>query len=131
MAKSSLKTVDDYIASQPEAAQPALTQVRNAIRKALPSAEEVISYNIPTYKLDGAMVIYFAGWKQHYSLYPAGARLLAAFKDDLAAYEINKSTIRFALSAPVPVQLIQRIVKFRVTETADREKAGAKSRPKR
>jgi uncharacterized protein YdhG (YjbR/CyaY superfamily) len=131
MAKSSLKTVDDYIASQPEAAQPALTQVRNAIRKALPSAEEVISYNIPTYKLDGAMVIYFAGWKQHYSLYPAGARLLAAFKDDLAAYEINKSTIRFALSAPVPVQLIQRIVKFRVTETADREKARAKRQTKR
>jgi uncharacterized protein YdhG (YjbR/CyaY superfamily) len=131
MPKSGLKTVDDYIASQPEAAQPALTQVRNAIRKALPSAEEVISYNIPTYKLDGAMVIYFAGWKQHYSLYPAGARLLAAFKDDLAAYEINKSTIRFALSAPVPVQLIQRIVKFRVTETADREKARAKRQTKR
>ena len=131
MAKSGLKTVDDYIASQPEAAQPALTQVRNAIRKALPAAEEVISYNIPTYKLDGAMVIYFAGWKQHYSLYPAGARLLAAFKDDLAAYEINKSTIRFALSAPVPVQLIQRIVKFRVTETADREKARAKRQTKR
>jgi uncharacterized protein YdhG (YjbR/CyaY superfamily) len=131
MPKSGLKTVDDYIASQPEAAQPALTQVRNAIRKALPAAEEVISYNIPTYKLDGAMVIYFAGWKQHYSLYPAGARLLAAFKDDLAAYEINKSTIRFALSAPVPVQLIQRIVKFRVTETADREKARAKRQTKR
>jgi uncharacterized protein YdhG (YjbR/CyaY superfamily) len=131
MAKSAPKTVDDYIASQPEAARPALTQVRNAIRKALASAEEGISYNIPTYKLDGAMVIYFAGWKQHYSLYPAGARLLAAFKDDLAAYEINKSTIRFPLSAPVPVRLIQRIVKFRVTEAADREKARAKSRPRR
>jgi uncharacterized protein YdhG (YjbR/CyaY superfamily) len=130
MAKSAPKTVDDYIASQPEAAQPALTQVRNAIRKALPAAEEVISYNIPTYKLDGAMVIYFAGWKQHYSLYPAGARLLAAFKDDLAPYEINKSTIRFPLSAPVPVKLIQRIVKFRVTEAAARGKARAKSQTK-
>ncbi len=130
MAKSAPKTVDDYIASQPEAAQPALTQVRNAIRKALPAAEEVISYNIPTYKIDGAMVIYFAGWKQHYSLYPAGARLLAAFKDDLAPYEINKSTIRFPLSAPVPVKLIQRIVKFRVTEAADRRKARAKSQTK-
>jgi uncharacterized protein YdhG (YjbR/CyaY superfamily) len=131
MAKSGLKTVDGYIASQPEAAQPALTQVRDAIRKALPAAEEVISYNIPTYKLDGAMVIYFAGWKQHYSLYPAGARLLAAFKDELTPYQINKSTIRFPLSAPVPVKLIQRIVKFRVTEAADREKARTKSRTKR
>jgi uncharacterized protein YdhG (YjbR/CyaY superfamily) len=127
MAKSGLKTVDDYIASQPEAARPALTQVRNAIRKALPAAEEVISYNIPTYKLDGVMVIYFAGWKQHYSLYPAGARLLAAFKDELTAYQINKSTIRFQLSAPVPVKLIQRIVKFRVTEAADRQKTRAKT----
>jgi uncharacterized protein YdhG (YjbR/CyaY superfamily) len=131
MAKSGLKTVDDYIASQPEAARPALTQVRNAIRKALPAAEEVISYNIPTYKLDGVMVIYFAGWKQHYSLYPAGARLLAAFKDELTAYQINKSTIRFQLSAPVPVKLIQRIVKFRVTEAADRQKTRAKTLTKR
>lgn len=131
MAKSSIKTVDDYIASQPETAQPALTQVRDAIHKALPSAEEVISYNIPTYKLQGAMVIYFAGWKQHYSLYPAGARLLAAFQKDLAPYEIKKSTIRFPLSAPVPAKLIQRIVKYRVEEAADREKARAKSRPKR
>jgi uncharacterized protein YdhG (YjbR/CyaY superfamily) len=131
MAKTSIKTVDDYIESQPEASRPALTQVRNAIRNALPSAEEVISYNIPTYKLDGAMVIYFAGWKQHYSLYPAGARLLAAFQKDLAPYEINKSTIRFPLSAPVPAQLIQRIVKFRVTEAADREKTLAKPRAKR
>jgi uncharacterized protein YdhG (YjbR/CyaY superfamily) len=131
MAKSSIKTVDDYIASQPEAAQPALTQVRDAIRKALPSAEEVISYNIPTYKLNGAMVIYFAGWKQHYSLYPAGARLLAAFQKDLAPYEINKSTIRFPLSQPVPVKLIQRIAKFRIAEAADREKTRAKPRAKR
>ena len=130
MAKSSPQTVDDYIASQPEAAQPALTQVRNAIRKALPAAEEVISYNIPTYKLDGAMVIYFAGWKHHYSLYPAGARLLAAFQEDLAPYEIKKSTIRFPLSEPVPARLIQRIVKFRVTEAADREKSGRKEPPK-
>ena len=131
MAKTSIKTVDDYIESQPEASRPALTQVRNAIRNALPSAEEVISYNIPTYKLDGAMVIYFAGWKQHYSLYPAGARLLAAFQKDLAPYEINKSTIRFPLSAPVTAKLIQRIVKFRVTEAADREKTLAKPRAKR
>ena len=77
------------------------------------------------------MVIYFAGWKQHYSLYPAGARLLAAFKDELTAYQINKSTIRFQLSAPVPVKLIQRIVKFRVTEAADRQKTRAKTPTKR
>ncbi len=122
--------MDDYIASQPEAAQPALTQVRNAIRKALPAAEEVISYNIPTYKLDGAMVIYFAGWKHHYSLYPAGARLLAAFQEDLAPYEIKKSTIRFPLSEPVPARLIQRIVEVPCHRGRGPRKVRAKSRPK-
>lgn len=122
MAKSSIHTVDEYIAAQPEAARFALTKVRNAIRKALPAAEEVISYNMPTYKIDSAAVIYFAGWKQHYSLYPAGARLVASFKDELAACQINKSTIRFPLSEPVPAKLIQCIVKFRLAEIANRGK---------
>jgi uncharacterized protein YdhG (YjbR/CyaY superfamily) len=126
MAKSGIRTVPDYIAAQPEAARPALTQVRNAIRKALPEAEELISYNMPTYKLDGVIVIHFAGWKQHYSLYPTGARLQAAFRKELAACKINKSTIRFPLSEPVPVRLIQRIVEFRIAETARRAKSRKK-----
>ena len=89
MAKTKIKSkdkhsVDDYIASQPEAVQGTLERVRSAIRKAVPTAEEVISYKIPCYKLPGGPVIFFAGWKQHYSLYPANARLIAAFKDELA-----------------------------------------------
>src|SRR5208282_5246175 len=102
MAKSDFKSVDEYIASQPDAVQRILNLVRSTIRKALPRAEEVISYKMPTYNLQGEAVLYFAGWKQHYSLYPAGARLVAAFRDELASYKINKSTIRFPLSAPVP-----------------------------
>jgi uncharacterized protein YdhG (YjbR/CyaY superfamily) len=70
-------------------------------------------------------VVYFAGWKQHYSLYPATDHLVAAFKDDLAPYEINKRTIRFPLSEPVPVKLIERIAKFRAKEAAERETAKA------
>jgi uncharacterized protein YdhG (YjbR/CyaY superfamily) len=73
MAKTDFKSVDEYIASQPEAAQGVLELVRSSIRKAVPNAEESISYKIPTYKLRGDPVIYFAGWKQHYSLYPATA----------------------------------------------------------
>ncbi|MEO8127162.1 MAG: DUF1801 domain-containing protein [Bryobacteraceae bacterium] len=111
-------SVDEYIASQPEAAREPLSHVRAAIRKAVPKAEESISYNIPTYKLKDERLIYFAGWKRHYSLYPASAVLLAAFKDDLVPYEINKSTIRFSLSEPVPAELIRRIAKFRVKEIA-------------
>ena len=125
MAKTDFKSVDEYIASQPEAAQGVLKRVRSTISKALPGAEEGISYKMPTYKRQGEPVIYFAGWKQHYSLYPASARLIAAFKDDLAPYEINKATIRFPLSGTVSVKLIERIVKFRAKEVAEREKAGA------
>ena|SRR5215471_1083721 len=125
MAKDDFKSVDDYIASQPEDAQDALRLVRKTIRKALPKAEEVISYKIPAYKLHGGTVIYFAGWKQHYSLYPAGARLVAALKDELAPYELSKGTIRFPLSQPVPVKLIERIAKFRAKEAAERGKTKA------
>jgi uncharacterized protein YdhG (YjbR/CyaY superfamily) len=125
MAKTNFKSVDEYIASQPEASQGILTRVRNTIREAVPGAEEVISYKIPAYKLHSGPVLYFAGWKQHYSLYPATGRVVAAFKDELASYQVNKGTIRFPLSQPVPVKLIGRIAKFRAREVAEREKARA------
>ncbi len=67
MARTKFKSVDAYIASQPGAVQGVLKIVRGTIRKAIPSAEEVISYNIPAYKLHGSLVLYFAGWKHHYS----------------------------------------------------------------
>ena len=90
------------------------------MRKALPRAEEVISYQIPAYKLNGRVVIYFAGWKEHYSIYPAQRRLVAAFKTRLAPYEVNnKGTIRFPLSEPVPARLIEAIAKFRAMEVTE------------
>jgi uncharacterized protein YdhG (YjbR/CyaY superfamily) len=121
MPKTSFESVDEYIASQPEAARSALVRVRAAIRKALPHAEEVISYNMPTCKISGASVLFFAGWKKHYSLYPAGERLVAEFKEDLAPYEFTKGTIRFPLSEPVPVKLIERIARFRAKEILKKE----------
>lgn len=132
MAKTDFKSVDEYIAAQPTGAREALQRVRGAIRKALPDADEVISYQIPTYKLAGAAAIYFAGWKEHYSLYPATGRLVEAFEDELAGYEISKGTIRFPLSRAVPVKLIERIAKFRAEETLARQraKAGAKASAK-
>jgi uncharacterized protein YdhG (YjbR/CyaY superfamily) len=104
MAKTDFKSVDEYIASQPEAVQGVLKRVRSTIRKAVPGAEEVISYRIPTYKLHGGPVLYFAGWKQHYSLYPVTDHVVAACNDDLVPYQVNKGTIRFPLSQPVPVK---------------------------
>jgi uncharacterized protein YdhG (YjbR/CyaY superfamily) len=121
MGKANCANVDEYISAQPETAQLVLQLVRSALRKALPGAEEVISYNIPAYRLHGEIVLYFAGWKQHYSFYPVGDRMVAAFKDQLASYMVSKGTIRFPLSEPVPVKLIERIAKFRAKEAVRRE----------
>ena len=96
----------------------------------MPEAAEVISYKMPTYKLRGNRVLYFAGWKQHYALYAATDSVVAAFKHELAPYEVDKGTIRFPLSAPVPVRLIDRIAKFRAKEVLEREEAKAPA-PKR
>jgi uncharacterized protein YdhG (YjbR/CyaY superfamily) len=80
------KPIDKYIAGLPRTTQTALKRVLSAIRKAVPRAEELISYGMPTYKLDVGFVLAFAGWKQHYSLYPSNDRLVAAFKNELAPY---------------------------------------------
>jgi uncharacterized protein YdhG (YjbR/CyaY superfamily) len=117
---AAFKSVDDYIAAQPESARAVLSRVRGAIREALPKAEETIAYNMPTYKQGGETVIHFAAWKKHFSLYPASAKLLALFKKELAGATINKSTIRFARADPAPAKLIGRIAKYRVKELAQR-----------
>ncbi len=121
--------IDAYIAALPREVQSVLNRVRNVIRKAVPGADEGISYGIPTYKLHGRPVIYFAAWKQHYSLYPSNDSLAAAFKDELSPYEVNKGTIRFPLSEPVPAKLIAAVAKFRAKEVRDHEKARA-ARPR-
>jgi uncharacterized protein YdhG (YjbR/CyaY superfamily) len=123
MAQTDFKSVGAYIQTHPKDVQAILRRVRSTLRKALPRAEEAISYQIPTYKLHGGNVVYFAGWKQHYSLYPANDRLVAALKDELAPYKISKGTIRFPLSEPVPTKLIERIAKFLATEAVARARA--------
>jgi uncharacterized protein YdhG (YjbR/CyaY superfamily) len=128
LAKTNFKSVDEYISSQPDAVQGILGLVRSTIRNALPGADEAISYHIPTYKLHGGAVLYFAGWKQHYSLYPASKHLVSAFKEELASYKVDKGTIRFPLSKPVPVKLIERIARFREKEAANRAKVAAPKR---
>jgi uncharacterized protein YdhG (YjbR/CyaY superfamily) len=133
VARTDYKSVDEYIASQPKAAQRTLEQVRRIIRKAIPGADEVISYQIPAYKLHGRTVLYFAGWKQHYSLYPFTDPLIAAFKRKLVApIEVNnKGTIRFPLSDPVPAKLIEAVARFRAKEVVEREKARQAAAKKR
>lgn len=124
MATTDFKSVDDYLASQPENVRGILERVRGIIRGALPGAAEVISYQIPTYKLDGKAVIYFAGWKEHYSLYPVNDRVKAAFEGEIAQYKLGKGTIRFPLFDPIPAKLIERIARFLAEEASETGRPG-------
>jgi uncharacterized protein YdhG (YjbR/CyaY superfamily) len=121
MEKARASTIDEYIAMQPAAAQIVLGRVRGAIAKAVPDAEECISYQIPAFKLHGRVLLYFAGWKEHYSVYPASDEMVAAFDGELDAYRVSKGTLRFPLSDPVPTKLIGRIAKFRAEEIVARK----------
>jgi uncharacterized protein YdhG (YjbR/CyaY superfamily) len=124
MSKARPKSVAEYIAAQPKASQPALRNVRSVIRKTLPEAEEVISYGMPAYRVHGYVALFFAGWRDHYSLYPVNDRLVALLGRQSASYEVNdKGTIRFPLSEPVPAKLIAAIAKAKAHEAAVRRKA--------
>jgi uncharacterized protein YdhG (YjbR/CyaY superfamily) len=128
ITKTGFQSVDEYIAAHPESVRRILERVRSTIRRAVPEAREVISYRMPTYTLDGARLLYFAVWKHHNSIYATTEKVVAAFQDQLASYEIDKGTIRFPLSKPVPVKLIGRIAKFRVREVAGRGTAKSAAR---
>jgi uncharacterized protein YdhG (YjbR/CyaY superfamily) len=109
-------SVRAYIASKPRASRASLEAVRQAIRRALPQADEGLAYQMPAYTLNGVGVLYFAGWTSHYSLYPASDALVQAFAKELAPYERRKGTLKFPLSEPVPVRLIERIARFRARQ---------------
>jgi uncharacterized protein YdhG (YjbR/CyaY superfamily) len=111
VARADVNLVDAYIAKQPGEVQPVLQRVRRIIRRVLPDADETISYQIPTYKLQGQYVVYFAGWRQHWSLYPVTGAARSALGSELAPYEFSKGTVRFSLADPVPVKLVERIVR--------------------
>lgn len=121
-----MASVREYIASKPKESRASLEAVRRAILKAIPGAEEGLAYQMPAYTLNGVGVLYFAGWKAHYSLYPASDALAAEFAKELAPYERSKGTIKFPLSEPVPVRLIERIAKFRAQQVSTRHGTGAK-----
>ena len=129
------KSVDEYIAVQPEAMRAKLEQLRAAIRKAVPDAVEGIGYRMPGYKLRGKPMLYFAGFKEHYSLFAASGTFFEALEDELRGYELRKGTVHFPLSKPVPVRLISRVAKLRAAGIAatvkspllHREKARHKS----
>lgn len=120
--------IDEYIEDFPANVRKILQKIRKTIQKAAPDATEVISYQMPAFKLN-RVFIYFAGYKKHVSVYPA-PRGVAAFKKELAEYEGGKGTVQFPLDHPVPYDLITRIVKYRVEEdsASTRKKATTSSK---
>ena len=107
------RSVDEYLADQPEPVRAKLEQVRAVIRKAVPEAVEGVAYRMPGYKLQGKPLLYFAAFRNHYSLFAASGTFFAAISDELRGYEVRKGTVHFPLDKPVPVKLIARIAKLR------------------
>jgi uncharacterized protein YdhG (YjbR/CyaY superfamily) len=118
--KAKFSDIDDYIKSQPEEIRAGLKLLRTTIKNAAPEAEEVISYNMPGFKLNGILV-WFAGTKNHYGLYPM-PNTIKFFKDSLKNYEVSKGTIRFPIGKKIPLKLVTDIVKFRVKENLKKKK---------
>lgn len=118
--KPSYTTIDEYIAEFPKEIQTVLRKLRATIKKTIPDADELISYQIPAFKLNGRMVIYFAGWKHHVAMYPipAGSE---TFNKQIVKYKKSKGTLHFPLDQPLPLRLIQQVVKYRVLDNAMRE----------
>ena len=127
MNKNVPKDIAEYIAMFPKETQVLLQNVLATIRKAAPEAEEAISYQMPTFKLNGKNLVHFAAYKNHIGFYPTPSGI-EAFKKELSVYEGGKGTVRFPLDQPIPFGLITRIVKFRVKENLERAKAKGKKK---
>ena len=112
------KTIDEYIAQFPKDVQVILQNIRKTIQKAAPDATEVISYAIPTFKLNGKNLVHFAAYKNHIGFYP-GSEAIGVFVDDFKDYKVSRGTVQFPLDKPIPYQLIEKITKFRISQTAN------------
>jgi uncharacterized protein YdhG (YjbR/CyaY superfamily) len=115
--RSTATSIDDYIAEFPPEVQSVLQQMRALIRATAPDATETISYAIPTFDMNGKHLVHFAGYARHVGFYPTG-RGADAFKEELKAYKGGKGSVQFPLGEPLPLDLIRRIVEFRVVDTA-------------
>lgn len=111
-------TVDGYINGFPKSVRDILENMRQTIRKAAPEAEETISYGIPAFKLRGCYVAYFAAFKRHVGLYPPAPK---AFRNEAARYAGPKGNLKFPLDEAMPLELVKRIVKYRVKEIQERK----------
>jgi uncharacterized protein YdhG (YjbR/CyaY superfamily) len=122
MTTSRPNNIDEYIARFPLDIQKILEQIRETIRKVVPEAEETISYGIPTFNLNGTYLIYFAAHKNHIGLYPVPAAIEQVDKDFASYKTSGKGTVQFPLNKPIPLNLIAKLVKFKVKESVENVK---------
>ena len=115
------KTVEEYLSAFPAGTKKILQEVRKTIKQAAPQAEELISYNMPAFKLHGVLV-YYAAYKAHIGFYPTASGI-ETFKKELSPFKNSKGAVQFPIPEPIPFDLISKIVKFRVKENLEKEKA--------
>ena len=118
------KDVDEYISGFPSEVQRILEELRVTIKKAAPDAEEVISYQMPAFKFHG-MLVYFAVYKNHIGFYPTSSGI-EAFRKELSVYKGAKGSVQFPINSPLPLNLVSKIVKYRVRENLERANAKKK-----
>ena len=118
---ASISEVEDYLADVSPEARATLEKLRQTIKAVAPNAVEVISYQVPTFKLDGRMLVSYAAFKNHCSFFP-GAAPIKAHQDELKSYQTSKGTIRFATGKPLPAALVKKLVRTRIKEHEARAK---------
>lgn len=121
MAKTNFQSMDEYIAACPEQAQSYVQKIRRIVKAVAPKAKEKISYQIACFELNEKNLVHFAGWKNHVSIYPTPTGT-EAFNKAIAKYAGGKGTTKFPLDEPLPLKLIQQIVKYRVADNLKNEK---------
>jgi len=127
--KPTFTTIDEYIASFPEEIQVKLNEMRSTIKAAAPEAGEKIGYQMPTFTLAGRNLVHFAAFKHHIGFYPVPSGL-EAFKQELSMYKGSKGAVQFPLDQPLPLDLVSRIVKFRMMENLAYAELKAKKKKK-
>ena len=119
-------SINEYVSSLPENAQKAMSEIIATIKAKVPNAEEYISYNMPAFKVNGEYFVHFSAWKNHIGMYPIPAGN-EAFQKQIEQYRSAKSSLNFPLDKPMPIKLIEKVIKFRISENLQDAKVKSKS----